>query len=167
MRYAGIIPNDTSNAGTGVCLSFYTQGCPHKCEGCHNPDTWSFTGGEEFTTDTLNAILDGIKANGIMRNFCVLGGEPLCNENAFLTYLVIDHVRKAYPDIRIYIWSGYTLKELLSNNSNSQRSRDMLKKCDFLSDGRYEKNLRDITLPLRGSSNQNIINLKSIDIDNY
>ena len=167
MRYAGIIPNDTSNAGTGVCLSFYTQGCPHKCEGCHNPDTWSFTGGEEFTTETLNAILDGIKANGIMRNFCVLGGEPLCNENAFLTYLVIDHVRKAYPDIRIYIWSGYTLKELLSNNSNSQRIKDILRKCDFLIDGRYEKNLRDITLPLRGSSNQNIINLKSIDIDNY
>ena len=96
-----------------------------------------------------------------------MGGEPLCNENAFLTYLVIDHVRKAYPDIRIYIWSGYTLKELLSNNSNSQRIRDILKKCDFLIDGRYEKNLRDITLPLRGSSNQNIINLKSIDIDNY
>ena len=166
MRYAGIIPNDTSNAGTGVCLSFYTQGCPHKCEGCHNPDTWSFTGGEEFTTDTLNAILDGIKANGIMRNFCVLGGEPLCNENAFLTYLVIDHVRKAYPDIRIYIWSGYTLKELLSNNTNS-RIKDILKKCDFLIDGKYEKSLRDITLPLRGSSNQNIINLKSIDIDNY
>ena len=56
--------------------------------------------------------------------------------------------------------TGYTLKELLSNNSNSQRIRDILKKCDFLIDGRYEKNLRDITLPLRGSSNQNIINLK-------
>lgn len=164
MQYAGIIPNDTSNAGTGVCLSFYTQGCPHKCEGCHNPETWSYDGGYEFTTDTLNDIVEGIKANGIQRNFCVLGGEPLCDENAFLTYLVIDHVRKAYPDIRIYIWSGYTIQELLKNNN--KRIVEILKKCDILIDGKYEKSLRDVTLPLRGSANQNIINLRDIDFDN-
>lgn len=164
MRYAGIIPNDTSNAGAGVCLSFYTQGCPHKCEGCQNPETWSYDGGYEFTTETLNEIIEGIAANGIIRNFCVLGGEPLCDENVFLTYLVVEHVRKTYPDIRIYIWSGYTYDELIHRNS-SQRIQDILKLCDFLIDGKYEQSLRDVTLPLRGSVNQNIINLKQVNAD--
>lgn len=162
MRYAGIIPNDTSNAGAGMCLSFYTQGCPHKCEGCQNPETWNFDGGYEFTTEVLNEIIDGIKANGITRNFCVLGGEPLCDENVFLTFLVVDHVRKAYPDIRIYLWTGYTYNEL-QKRSCSQRINDILKLCDFLIDGKYEQSMRDVTLPLRGSINQNIINLKQMD----
>lgn len=164
MRYAGIIPNDTSNAGAGVCLSFYTQGCPHKCEGCQNPETWSYDGGYEFTTETLNEIIEGIAANGIIRNFCVLGGEPLCDENVFLTYLVVEHVRKAYPNIRIYIWSGYTYDELI-HRSSSQRIQDILKLCDILIDGKYEQSLRDVTLPLRGSVNQNIINLKQVNAD--
>jgi anaerobic ribonucleoside-triphosphate reductase activating protein len=162
MRYAGIIPNDTSNAGAGVCFSFYTQGCPHKCEGCHNPDTWSPEGGHEFTTEVLNEILAGIGANGIKRNFCVLGGEPLSDDNVFLTYLVIDHVRKAYPDIRIYLWTGYTYDEL-QHRSCSQRINDILSLCDILIDGKYEQSLRDVTLPLRGSVNQRIINLKQLD----
>lgn len=165
MRYAGIIPNDTSNAGAGVCLSFYTQGCPHKCEGCQNPETWNYDGGYEFTTETLNKIIEGIAANGITRNFCILGGEPLCDENVFLTYLVVEHVRKAYPNIRIYIWSGYTYDELI-HRSSSQRIQDILKLCDILIDGKYEQSLRDVTLPLRGSVNQNIINLKQVNADN-
>lgn len=64
MRYAGIIKNDIA-AGEGVCVSFFTQGCPHHCPGCHNPETWSFNGGKEFTIDVLYDIIDSIKANGI------------------------------------------------------------------------------------------------------
>ena len=52
MRYSGIIFNDTS-AAPGICLTFFTQGCPHRCSGCHNPETWSYDGGLEFTSDTL------------------------------------------------------------------------------------------------------------------
>lgn len=64
MNYAGIIKNDIA-AGEGVCVSFFTQGCPHHCAGCHNPETWSFNGGKEFTIDVLYDIIDSIKANGI------------------------------------------------------------------------------------------------------
>lgn len=64
MNYAGIIKNDIA-AGEGVCVSFFTQGCPHHCVGCHNPETWSFNGGKEFTIDVLYDIIDSIKANGI------------------------------------------------------------------------------------------------------
>ena len=55
MRYAGIIYDDTA-AAPGLCLSFYTQGCPIHCEGCHNPETWAEEGGYEFTTDTMDTI---------------------------------------------------------------------------------------------------------------
>ena len=44
MRYANVIWNDIV-AGEGLCVSFYTQGCPHRCPGCHNPETWDFEGG--------------------------------------------------------------------------------------------------------------------------
>lgn len=64
MNYAGLIKNDIA-AGEGVCVSFFTQGCPHHCPGCHNPETWNFNGGKEFTIDVLYDIIDSIKANEI------------------------------------------------------------------------------------------------------
>lgn len=158
MRYAGIIFNDFSNAGAGVCLSFYTQGCPHRCEGCHNPETWDFEGGYEFSMEVLNQIIEGLAANGIQRNFCILGGEPLCDDNIFLTFMVLDHVRKVCPDIKIYLWTGYTLAEVKA--STSPKMKEILKMIDVLIDGRYDKNQRDITLELRGSRNQHIYESK-------
>lgn len=82
VRYANINKNDLIN-GEGVSVSFWTQGCPHHCKGCHNPETWNFQGGLEAPPmQILEEILDAIVANGIQRNFSVLGGEPLCVENA-------------------------------------------------------------------------------------
>ena len=64
MRYAGIIKNDIA-AGEKVNVTFFTQGCPFHCTGCHNPETWDFEGGKEFTNDTLTEILDSLEANGV------------------------------------------------------------------------------------------------------
>lgn len=155
MRYAGIIKNDIA-AGKGVNVTFFTQGCPHHCPGCHNPETWDFSGGKEFTSEVLNEIIDSLQANGVQRNLSIMGGEPLCEENLFLTYLIISEVRKKYPDIKIYIWTGYTYEDLPKNN----RIQQILNLTDYLIDGPYIDKLRDITLKMRGSSNQRIINLK-------
>ena len=111
MRYAGLIKNDMVN-GEGVCVSFWTQGCPHRCPGCHNPETWDFDGGMEVPTDIKGQIIKAISANGVERNFSVLGGEPLCPENIELTCSVITAVRAAYSDIKIYLWTGYTFNAL-------------------------------------------------------
>ena len=157
MRYYGIIKNDVT-AGEGVCVSFFTQGCPHRCKNCHNPDSWDFNGGKEFTQETLTEIIKAIKANGVMRNFCVMGGEPLCPQNQFLTYLVIKEVKERYPDVKIYIWTGYTLESLPKDSRTTQ----ILDMTDYLIDGPYIDELRDITLPMRGSSNQRIIDLTSV-----
>ena len=93
MRYAGIIKNDVA-AGEGVCVTFFAQGCDKHCFGCHNPETWDFDGGYEFTADTLDRIIKALKDNGVQRNFCIMGGEPLHPQNLFLTDLLITEVKK-------------------------------------------------------------------------
>ena len=157
MRYSGIIFNDTS-AAPGICLTFFTQGCPHRCSGCHNPETWSYDGGLEFTSDTLRQVLTGLKKNDINRTFCIMGGEPLCDRNIFLTALLIQEVKKNYPDQKIYLWSGYVYEDLLNRKDN--KTNYILDNIDCLVDGPFIKELKDVTLPMRGSSNQRIIKLK-------
>lgn len=157
MKYAGIIYNDVC-AAPGVCLSFFTQGCHFHCEGCHNQHTWSFTGGREFTEETMKSILQGLTANGVHRSLCIMGGEPLCEENLFLTQMVINEVKRALPDTKIYLWTGYLLEDLEKRTDN--RTAAILSSIDCIIDGPYKQELRDITLPMRGSSNQRIIYLK-------
>jgi anaerobic ribonucleoside-triphosphate reductase activating protein len=156
MRYAGLIKNDFS-AAPGVSVSFYTQGCPHHCPGCHNPETWDYDGGQEFTYDTINEILAALTNNNIMRSLCILGGEPLCKENEFLTHLVITSVKEQLPNVKVYIWTGYTYDELKSNHS--PHLENILKNTDCLIAGPYIESERDITLKMRGSRNQEIIYL--------
>ena len=153
MRYAGIIYDDTA-AAPGLCLSFYTQGCPLHCAGCHNPETWNPDGGHEFTAETIDKIIEGIKKNGIQRNFAILGGEPLSSNNLFLTAMVAQTVRQAYPDIQIWVWSGYTMDELMEKVNSYPHLKLIMQNIDAVVAGPFVQSLRDITLPYRGSSNQ-------------
>ena len=155
MRYAGMIKNDVA-AAPGICVTFFTQGCPHKCEGCHNPETWDFNGGKEFNDDVMQELLDALSANGINRNLCIQGGEPLCKENIPLVEYIIDVVKGQYPNIKIYIWTGYVYENIKTN----LELQKILNNTNVLIDGPYIAKLRDITLPMRGSWNQRIINLK-------
>ena len=157
MRYSGIIYNDF-NAAPGVSLTVFLQGCPHRCPGCHNPETWDFEGGKTFTSEILNQIKAGLVENGIHRNLCIMGGEPLCPENVFLTNLIITEVKKFYPDQKIFVWTGYTYDQI--KDPSSPQLKNILSTIDCLIDGPYIEELRDVSLFMRGSSNQNIIYLK-------
>ena len=160
MRYADIKANDIVD-GEGVCVSFWTQGCPHRCLGCHNPLTWDFNGGiEKNDAQLTKEIIDLISKNGVKRNFSVLGGEPLCPENKTYVATLISQVRLHYPSIKIFLWTGYTLKELQEKNDNDINS--ILQNIDTLIDGRYSAKDRDITLKFRGSKNQQVLQ-KNID----
>ena len=158
MRYAGINYNDFA-AAPGVSVTFYTQGCPHRCKGCHNPETWDYNGGKEFTQETVFELDRNLEANGVQRNFCIMGGEPLCEENIWLTNFLVDHVKAYHPGTKVYLWTGYTIEELLEKESHS--TRHILSRIDFLIDGPYVQELRDITLSMRGSKNQRVINLQN------
>ena len=159
MKYSGIIFNDIS-AAPGLCVTLFTQGCPHRCPGCHNPETWDFNGGKEFTEETMEEIIRGLKAQGIKRNYCVMGGEPLCDENAYFTFTTIWRVKYDLPDTLVYVWTGYTFDELLK--SNNIYIKEILKYADFIIEGPYIESERDITLDMRGSRNQKIIDLRKI-----
>ena len=156
LELAGIV-SDSIVDGPGIRTTVFCQGCPHHCEGCHNPETWEFGRGKEFTSDTLNQIITGLTAQGIQRDLCIMGGEPLCDENAFLTYLVIQEVKNKVPEAKVYIWTGYTYEELL--NRHHPQVRGALELADVLIDGPYIEAERDITLNMRGSRNQRIIDL--------
>lgn len=152
VKFAAINKNDFIN-GEGVCVSLWVQGCPHHCKGCHNPEQWDFNGGNEIDIDILiNEILIAIEANGIQRNFSILGGEPMAQRNISNTLYILEQVKKHFPNIKTYVWTGYTIEELLS-----LYNKEILQNIDVLIDGRFILEERDITLKLRGSKNQRIL----------
>ena len=100
MRFAGIMENDFTD-GIGISVSFWTQGCPHHCKGCHNPDTWDFNGGNILPDNYVEKTIESLYKNGIKRNLSILGGEPLCFENAFIVYNLIRHVKEFDSSIKV------------------------------------------------------------------
>ena len=166
IRIAGINENDMVN-GEGVSVSLFLQGCPFHCKGCHNPETWDPKGGEPWDWNILiNHILELIAANGIQRNLSILGGEPLDTyEKRDFIKLLIRVVRREYPNIKICLWTGYTLSQL-TEDTNLIGAGEILQNIDYLIEGPFKLKERDITLKWRGSRNQNIINMKTGEIEN-
>ena len=159
MRYSGLIRNDLA-AAPGISVSFFTQGCPHRCKGCHNPETWDFEKGKEFTPNVLQEILEALTDNGIPRSLCIMGGEPLCEENTLLVLIILQYVKRHLPKTPVYIWTGYYYEQLMKKSDPKVKS--ILELTDYLIDGPYIESLRDVSLTMRGSSNQSIIDLKKI-----
>ena len=153
MRYANLITEDCVN-GEGICVSLFMQGCHFHCLGCHNPETWDFNGGKEVSIDDLiAAIVTAISRNKIQRNFSILGGEPLAPENIHNTAIIVQAVRLIYPKIQICVWTGYEPEELPNNDDMITIKLHINK----LITGRFKIEERDVSLPLRGSRNQQII----------
>lgn len=156
MRYAGILENDFVN-GQDVCVSFWCQGCPLHCPGCHNSQTWDFESGlEAKEEDLIDHILELLTANDIQRNLSILGGEPMCEQNVEFVDLLIYWVKKIYPNTRIYLWSGYTLEQLQVMAKFNKNIYNVLNNIDMLAAGPFILTERDITLPFVGSRNQKV-----------
>jgi anaerobic ribonucleoside-triphosphate reductase activating protein len=154
MRIAQVDLNDCTN-GNGICVSLWTSGCPHRCKGCHNPQTWQREYGYDISRKELIAQIDGgLTSHGVTRNFSVLGGEPLAAYNRDDISVILKEIRKKHPDILIYIWTGYTIEEL--NKSQYDFENKIFQYIDYLIDGRFIMAQRDLTLRLRGSRNQRI-----------
>ena len=160
MRIAGIDYNDTA-AAPGISLTVYVSGCEHYCKGCHNPEAWDFNYGTTMDYDTISDIIKGLTANGIKRNFCIMGGEPLHPRNRTGTYMMLHHVKEYDPSIEVWIWTGYIYEDLLLMAETDIALGLILREADVLVDGPYIQEQRDITLKARGSRNQRIIYLQS------
>lgn len=89
-----------------------------------------------------------------------MGGEPLCEQNTLLVLMTLQYVKHRLPDTKVYIWTGYYYDELLKKND--PKIKLILDMADYLIDGPYIESMRDLSLQMRGSSNQSIINLKEL-----
>ena len=158
IRVAGINGNDFIN-GEGVSVSLFLQGCPFHCQGCHNPETWDPNGGDAWDwNDLINHIIELISANGVQRNLSILGGEPLDTyDKREFVHSLIKIIKQKFPNIKICIWTGYTYNELIKITDIEY----ILQNIDYLIEGPFKIEERDITLKWRGSRNQKIINMKT------
>lgn len=157
MYYSKIKFNDVAN-GPGLRLSLFTSGCTHHCKGCFQPETWNFKNGEPFTLETQKYIIEKSK-NKYIAGLSLLGGDPLDNVDGILPLL--QEYRKTFAATKsIWLWTGYLFEEILKDDLKSK----VLPFIDVLIDGKFEENLKDITLKYKGSTNQRVIDVKkSVD----
>lgn len=162
-RYAGIICDDYA-AGPGVNVSFFTQGCPHKCVGCHNPETWDPQGGAVFDEAVLQHLDYLLTKNNILRGLSIMGGEPLAPYNVDLTLSVVNYVKSLHPTIKIYLWTGYVFDDL-KTREDFDKIKQIISQVEWVMDGPYDKTLTEEKKPFRGSSNQRMLTFdKNFDI---
>ena len=149
LKISGTIPESIVD-GKGIRYVIFTQGCPHRCPGCQNPQTHDFAGGKPADTD---AILREISQDPLLRGVTFSGGEPFCQPAPLAQLAREIHRRKL--DVTVY--TGYTLEELWAMHDKDVD--DLLAQADVLVDGRFVLAQRDLTLRFRGSRNQRLIDM--------
>lgn len=140
---------DSITDGEGLRYTIFVQGCPHHCDGCHNPTTHDFNGGKIVDTDELFCAF---KNNVLLSGVTFSGGEPMCQAKALLDLAM--RIRKE-TDLNITIFTGFTIEELKAKNDPI--INELLSLTYMLIDGKFELDKRDLTLTFRGSKNQRII----------
>lgn len=145
---------DISN-GPGVGVSLFVQGCHFHCKGCFNSIAWDFNGGKEWNDDVKQKFLE-LASRPYIKRISILGGEPLSYENVFDIYELIVEIKNKLPDKVIWLYTGYLFEYVINN----QFSRKVLELCDVVVDDRYVEELKDISLPWCGSSNQRVIDVQ-------
>ncbi len=150
LRIAGIT-NDSIVDGTGIRLAIFTQGCPHNCKGCHNPETHDFNGGTLIDTDEIIAMMED---NPLLDGITLTGGEPFCQLEQCI---VLARAAHSFG-LNVWAYSGWTVEEILADAEKIA----LLREVDVLIDGRYIQELRTLDLPWRGSKNQRMVMVKDV-----
>lgn len=160
IRIAGIMKESIVD-GPGIRLAVFCQGCPHSCEGCHNPQSHDFAGGYDMS---ISEILEEFDKNPLLSGITFSGGEPMCQPVPFAA--LSEAVKKRGKTVTIF--SGYTFEELLERArgikdeltfEERKATAYLLRTCDILIDGRFQLERRDLTLKYRGSDNQRVIDM--------
>ena len=164
MNYASIRTCDIAN-GEGVRVTLFVSGCTHRCKGCFNPAQWDFNYGEPFTREVEDRIL-GLLDQSFIAGLSILGGEPMepANQRALLPFL--RRFREKFGDMKtLWVYTGCVLDVSTFNLQPSTfnlegTTKELLRMIDVLVDGPFVEELKDISLPFRGSSNQRILRLR-------
>ena len=143
IRICGFEPESIVD-GYGLRFVIFTQGCPHHCSGCHNPQSHDFNGGTEYdTSDIVKMFSD----NPLLSGITLSGGEPFCQPEACL-----ELAREAHKlGLNVWCYTGFTFHELTGIQ--------LLNEVDVLVDGKFIESQKSYNLSFRGSSNQRLIDV--------
>lgn len=142
------IVHDTTVDGPGFRTAIYAAGCQHKCQGCHNPQSWDIHNG---TLRSIDWILEQVK-EAEFADVTFTGGDPLMQPDAFTE--LAKRIRKE-TDKTIWCYTGYKFEQIIQFDSLSQ----ILPYIDVLVDGRFFENLYKESLRFAGSTNQRLIDI--------
>ncbi len=151
LRMSGVVGESIVD-GPGIRYAVFVQGCPHHCEGCHNPQTHDFSGGYDDDTD---AIFEKIIQDPLLDGVTFSGGEPFCQARP----LALLGQKVKAKGLGVISYTGYTLEYLLKNASVENGYMDLLETIDWLVDGRFVMALKSYECRFRGSTNQRIIDV--------
>lgn len=155
MKIAGIKTCDTQN-GEGLRVTLWTQGCPFRCKGCHNKETWNCEDGRDFTEKDRKYIFEELRKG---QEFSILGGEPLIDRNRVeLRYLLFD-IRQEFPDMKIWLWTGRSWTDAKDKYKNIIKYIDVIVTEKYV-DSKRINNPKEKEDFYRGSYNQKIIDVK-------
>lgn len=153
MNICGYNPESITE-GDGMRAVVYVSGCLHRCLGCFNPQSHAFDAGRPFTLDLQREIIEEIAANPLLDGVTLCGGDPFFSAADCTEFL--RQFRAACPDKTIWAYTGFVYEDLRRNPVMA----DMADLCDVIVDGPFIADLRDTSLPFRGSRNQRIIRVK-------
>lgn len=150
LRIAGTIGESIVD-GPGFRYVIFTQGCPHHCPGCHNPETHDFSGGTDIDSDAL--VADILK-NPLLTGVTFSGGEPFCQAEGLCA--VADGLNGKKP---LMSYTGYTFEQLME--LPDPWVRKLLEKLTLLVDGRFVEEEKGLELRFRGSANQRVLDVQT------
>lgn len=138
MRIAGT-KSCSLNNGEGIRFVVFTQGCAHHCEGCHNPETWDFCGGQDVEVAEL---AEDIRRHKYVDGLTLSGGDPFYQQKECVELL------KLLPDMNVWVYTGFEYEAI--------QNTPLAKRADVLVTGPYIEALKCDGHHC-GSSNQRII----------
>lgn len=158
MNFASIIENDIVDSDDGVCVSLWFSGCDVHCPNCHNSMLWDPNSGTKISNDEIITKLESfLYSNGFERSLSVLGGEPLMPANRADCAYILKTLREKHPALKIRLWTGHIYEDLLKEDDPNLRT--IFSVVNTLIDGPFIEAKKDLSIKLRGSSNQRIIQL--------
>lgn len=152
LKIAGIVEESIVD-GPGIRFVVFTQGCPHNCQGCHNPQTHDFDGGKYVDVDE---IVQKIDEDPLLKGITLSGGEPFMQAETLSS--MIKKINN--KNLNIITYSGFTYEQLLEKANDENCFLELLNQTDILIDGKFELNNKKEDLKFRGSSNQRAIDVK-------
>lgn len=159
MNYHNILHDDMRN-GEGLRVTLFVSGCNHYCPECQNPQTWDSNSGITFDEEARQEILEQLSKDYIS-GITFSGGDPLYSANLHIIFDFICGIKRLYPDKTIWLYTGYNFDSLLASSYSEDKFRiQIIKMCDVVVDGEYDKNLSDIKYHWAGSTNQRVIDVK-------